>query len=298
MPNRLLSDDIINAIDKLQENQQAKNNRKKKEPEEDHYIPISRIIRPEWHYSDISREFENIDINWYTLEKFRLIFNMAENLASVNIEVYLGSDFEMSSAAWYQPYHYLPRMVWGIHIRYDSWLRIAAKLYRTCHPLIAKDVDAVKAAFLYLFYHALFHYITENASSVLEIISGNPNLYTNYQFNIYSKLFNSSSCLEESLANSYLFEKAEQCHIDKQYLREELSNQAKGYKQFINYLGSNFLNGSRRLISQIQKGSPNPSADEPLEQIMDISNPMDYDHGHRVPIWLRLKAKPLHEFRL
>src|SRR5215216_6237566 len=291
MPNQLVSDDIINAIDKLQERQQKKYNRNREEPEEAHCIPIARIIRPEWHYSEISREFENIDINWYNLEKFGLIRNIAENLDNVNIEVYIGSEFEMSSAAWYQPYHYLPRTAWGIHIRYDSWLRIAAKLYHNCHSLISKGVDSVKAAFLYLFNHALFHYITENASSMLEIASDNPNLYTNYQFNIYSKLFNSSDCIEETLANSYLFEKAEQCHIDKQYLKEELSNQTKGYKQFVNYLGSNFLNGSRRLISQIQNGVPNPASEEPLEQIMDISNPMDYAHGHRVPIWLRRKAK-------
>jgi hypothetical protein len=297
MLSQLLSEDIINAIDTLQEHLQTKYNRKKEEPGE-HYIPISRIIRPEWHYSEISREFENVDINWYNLENFQFIRSMAENLDNVNVEVYVGSEFEMSSAAWYQPYHYLPRTAWGIHIRYDSWLRIAAKLYRSCHSLISRSVDSVKAAFLYLFNHALFHYITENASSVLEILSGNPSLYTNYQFNLYSKLFNSTDCLEETLANSYLFEKAEQCHIDKQYLREELSSQAKGYKQFVNYLGSNFRNGSRRLISQIQKGLTNPPFDDPLEQILDISNPMDYAHGHRVPIWLRLKAKPVHQFKL
>lgn len=296
MANRLVSDDIINAIDKLQERHLKKYNRDSEESEKNRY-PIARVIRPEWHYSEITREFENIDVNWDNLEKFELTRNMAKSLDDVNIEISVGSEFEKSSSVWYQPYHYFPRTTWGIHIRYDSWLRIAAKLYRNCHYLIFRDIDSVKAGFLYLFYHAIFHYVIENASSIIEIVSDNPNTYTNYQFNIYARLFNSSDCLEETLANSYLFQKAEHCHIDKQYLKEDLSTQGKGYAQFVNYLGSNFLNGSRRLISQIQTGMPNPSSDEPLEQLMDIYNPMDYAHGHRIPIWLRRKAKPVYGFK-
>jgi hypothetical protein len=292
----LVSDDIINAIDILQEHHRKKYNRNNEEAEKKSY-PIARIIRPEWHRSEISREFENVDINWHNLERFELIHNMAESLDNVNTTGNTGDEFEMSSSVWYQPYHYLPRTTWGIHIRYDSWLRIAAKLYHNCHPLISKGIDSVKAALLYLYFHTLFHYITENASSMIEIISDNPNTYTDYQFNVYARLFNSSDCLEETLANSYLFQKAEQCHIDESYLKEELSSHGKGYREFVNYLGSNFLNGSRRMISQIWKGTTNIPSDEPLEQIMDISNPMDYAHDHRVPVWLRRKAKPVYGFK-
>ena len=208
MADQLVSDDMINAIDRLHKRQHQKCNRNKQELEKCRY-PIASMIQPEWHYSEISREFQNIDINWDNLEKFELTRNMAKSLDDVNSEIFLGGEFERSSSVWYQPYHYLPRTTWGIHIRFDSWLRITAKLYRNCHYLISRDIDSVKAGFLYLFYHALFHYVIENASSIIEIVSDNPNTYTNYQFNIYVRLFNSSDCLEETLAHHYLFQKRE-----------------------------------------------------------------------------------------
>ena len=81
---------------------------------------------------------------------------MAEGLDNVNTEVITGDEFEMGSSVWYQPYHYLPRTTWGIHIRYDSWLRIAARLYRNYQPLISKGIDSVKASFC--FSYIIMHY--------------------------------------------------------------------------------------------------------------------------------------------
>jgi hypothetical protein len=130
----------------------------------------------------------------------------------------------------------------------------------------------------------------------MEILSGKPNIYTRYSWKIYAEVFNSSECLEESLANKYLFGSANTCNIDKDYLKQELLKQGHGYRDFVAYLDERkFRNGIRRLISQIQNGILNPSSDEPLEQIMDISNPIDYYYDHRVPIWVHQRAKPVHQ---
>ena len=72
----------------------------------------------------------------------------------------------------------------------------------------------------------------------------------------------------------------------------------KGTENLLIILDQIFLIDIRRMISQIRKGMTDMSSAEPLEQIMDISNPMDYAHGHSVPIWVRRKAKPVHELKL
>jgi hypothetical protein len=289
-----ISHDIINAIDRLQKDPPKNVNANRQDGLRD---PIIGIITPEWYYSDSFRIFEDIDINWNSFDKVGFIYNMSKNLHKIDHEnLNRRGEFERSFSSWYQSYHYLPRKNWGIHIRFDSWMRIAAKFNRNCPSLISKCLDSVKAAFLYFFTHELFHYITENASSIMEIVSGKPDIYTRYSYKIYAERFNSSECLEESLANRYLFESADRYHIDKDYLKEELLKQGDGYRDFVAYLDERqFRNGIRRLMSQIQKGILNPSSDEPLEQIMDISNPIDYSHYHSVPVWIHQRAKPIHQ---
>jgi hypothetical protein len=148
---------------------------------------------------------------------------------------------------------------------------MAAKLNATCPSLIHRELDSVKAAFLYLLHHLFFHYLIENATSIVEMISGNQYVYTKYILDIYSEVFNSSSCLEEALTNRYLLEKSDECHIDNPYLTNEILMQGNGYHDILYYAGHNFKLGIRRLISQIEGGSINPFSDKPLDT-----------HSHRV----------------
>ena len=45
---------------------------------------------------------------------------------------------------------------------------------------------------------------------------------------------------------------------------------------------------------QIKNGHINPPVDEPLENIVNISNLAVYCRDHRISIWLHYKPKPLH----
>ena len=292
---RHISDEMINAIDILYMHQQKKENLKNS------HNPVSELITPEWHYSDSFRVFDSIQISWNNLEKeASLIQSIAEKIDKIRISdnVVGVGEFEKSFCSWYQPYHYLPREKWGIHIRYDSWIGIAAVFYRNCNSsllLAHTSLDFVKSAFLYLFVHELFHYIVENAASIVEIVSGKPHIYTKYYNDVYSNVFNSSNCIEEALSNRYLFGWAEECHIKGDFLKKELLNQGPGYNNFIQYVDSNFFKGNRILVSQIRYGSLNPPLHDPLEQIIDISNPIEYCSVHNVPIWLHRRPKPVYE---
>jgi len=184
--------------------------------------PVSELITPEWHYSDSSQVLDNTQINW-------------ENLV----------EFERSFCSWYQSYHYLPREKWGMHLRYDSRMRIAALFYHNCQSVQGRKIDSIKSAFLYLYVHDLFHNIVENAASVMELLLGKSHVYTKYYSNVYSNVFNSPNCIEEALSNGYLFLWAEECHIDRYFLNDELLKQGPGYRNFVQYTGSNFSKGNR-----------------------------------------------------
>jgi hypothetical protein len=279
--------DIINAIDTLYEHTSENLNS---------YNPVSELITPEWHYSDSLQILDNIQINWDNLGEFDLIKTMIGSLEKATIpDAIVGAEFERSFCSWYQPYHYLPRQKWGVHLRYDSWMRVAALFYHSCPSIQGRKLDSIKSAFLYLYVHELFHNIVENAVSVMEIVSGKSHIYTKYYSNIYSIAFNSSNCVEEALSNGYLFLWAEECHIDRNFLKDELLKQGPGYHNFIQYSGSNFSKGNRILLSQIRHGHLSPTTYDPIEQLIDISDPIQYSSIHNIPIWLHRKPKPVYE---
>lgn len=271
---------------------------KKKQNLENSHNPVSELITPEWHYSASSRIFDSFELKWDNLEGATLIQSMAKDVDKTKIpDNVVGMGFEKSFCSWYQPYHYLPREKWGIHIRYDSWMRISSLFYHDI-PSLVQSQDSVKSAFLYLFVHELFHFIVENAASIIELVSGKPNIYTTYYTDVYSNVFNSSNCIEETLSNRYLFGWAEECHIEPDYLKEKLLSQGPGYNNFIQYDGSNFFEGNRILVSQIRYASLNPPLYDPVEQIVNISNPIEYCSVYCVPVWLHYKPKPVYESRV
>jgi hypothetical protein len=280
--------DLISEITRLQLNIGLVNEKNERNP-------IVGIITPEWYYADSSAIFYDMDIVWDNLERVDLIKNIGDSLNESRFNN-LGNDgFEASFCSWYQPYHYTPRIKWGIHIRYSSWLGIAARFNQDCPNLLSNPMGSVKAAFLYLFMHSVFHYIIECAASTLEIILQDPYIYTNYQSAVYEDVFNSHKCLEESLANAYLLARSDVCHIERDYLKDVLLKQGPGYNDFLKYAESKFNDGIRRLISQIRSGKLNPPLDLPIEQITNISSSVDYPHNHNIPIWLHKRAIALHD---
>jgi hypothetical protein len=281
--------DIISAITRLQLNSG------KVSEEVDQSNAIVRIITPEWYYSDSLSIFNDIDIVWDNLERVDLIQNIADGLKEIRLNGAGNDGFEASFCSWYQSYHYTPRIKWGIHIRYWSWVNIAAHFNQNCPNLVSNPIASVKAAFFYLFVHSVFHYVVESAASVLEIILQDPYIYSNYHSSIYEDVFNSHDCLEESLANAYLFARSDVCHIETGYLKEMLLKQGPGYSDFLKYIEPKFNDGTRRLISQIRTGKLHPPFDLPVEQIMNISSSVDFPHNHKVPIWLHKRAIPLHD---
>jgi hypothetical protein len=280
--------DIINAVDLLY----TPDNQKM-----DSHNPVSELITPEWHYSDSFQILDNIQISWDNLGEFGLIKAMTDSLEKAKIpgDTIAGTEFERSICSWYQPYHYLPRQKWGVHLRYDSWMRVAALFYHSCPSTVARKLDSIKSAFLYLYAHELFHNIVENAASVMEIVlSDKSHIYRKYYSNVYSEVFNSSNCIEEALSNGYLFLWAKECHMDRDFLKGQLLKQGPGYHNFIQYIDSNFSKGNRILLSQIRHGDLNPTTYHPIEQLLDISDPVRYSSIYNVPIWLHRKPKPVH----
>jgi hypothetical protein len=255
---------------------------------------LAGIITPEWYYSESDIIFDNIDIGWDNLARTELVEMAAAELQTFDFDNIRLEEFERSFSSWYQPYHFLPRTKWGIHIRYSSVKNIAAHFCRSCPTLKGDEVDSTRAAFLYVYIHQLFHHITENASSLMEIIAGKQTIYERYYSDVYVKSFNSNECIEESLANRFLVEWTNECHSEKEFLKKELLRQADGYKYFMTYINADFRKGKRRLLSQIKDGRLSPTTDEPLENILAIPNLVNFTQKGEIPIWLHHKPKPLY----
>jgi hypothetical protein len=280
------SEEVINAIDRLY--RQTNHDLGSKNP-------ISELISPEWHYSESIRILDNTKINWENLAKDDLIRRMADSLEEGKFSgAAVGVEFERSFCSWYQPYHYLPRQKWGMHLRDISWMKMAEFLYHECPSKSGRKLDCVSSAFFYFYFHDLFHNIVENATSAMEILLGKGNIYKRYYSDVYSSVFNSSNCLEEALSNSYLYLWAEECHLDRDLLREELLKQGPGYHDFIQYVDSNFSKGNRILISQIRHGNLHSITHDPIEQLINFSHPIHYSSIYNMPVWLHHKARPLH----
>jgi hypothetical protein len=282
----MLTDDLIHSLDQLKNNGKV--------TPDIYQDPVKSIITPEWYDSNGYSAFNDVNLNWNDLEKDPLICDMAHMIEENDTDKNLRMGFESDFCSWYQPYHFLPRVNWGIHIRYSSLLSIAARFNLKCHNIKSKPIDCVKASFFYLYLHEIFHYLVENSSTVIEIILGKETLYRNYLSNVYAKLFNTFDCLEETLANCYLFERCELYGIDKAFLKAELLRQNPGYSNFLTYGEPNFGRGIRRLVSQIKSTTAKPPISLPIENILDIVTPVDKSHGHLIPIWLHKRPKPLH----
>jgi hypothetical protein len=256
---------------------------------------LSEIITPEWYYSDSKRIFENLTISWESLLESDLINNI-----SLDVKLFTISRrdiiFEKSFCTWYQPYHLLPQTRWGIHIRFSSWMKFTSQLNTEDPNLKSKLNNSVVASFLYVYLHGIFHYIIENVISTIELSTKNPIFYNDYYMNNYLQTFNTLECLEESLANAYLYENASECHIDQEYLQSVLVNQGSAYANFLNYTATNFLKGCMKLIFQIKDKHNKDLSNynfKDLEHFFDLKSSNSI-LKNQIPIWLHHKPKPIH----
>jgi hypothetical protein len=270
--------DLINKIDRLQ-NQSRSTFEKYKNP-------LLGLIRARWYLSDSFRLFGDADINWENCAKIDLVSDMVEKIQEFDISVTTGSAFEKSVCSWYQPYHYTPRTNWGIHIRYRCWGTLSKQFNKECPNLIENPWDSVKASFFYFYIHGTFHHLIENVVSNVEIEHGDPFLYNNYLSYTFLEHFNTRKCLEESLANSYLFGRSTLCHIDKGYLKYELLNQGEGYDGFINYVDLKFSYGLQKLLSDILKEYFVPSFNSKMTDNPKLSEFFKFSYVQNVPIWI------------
>ena len=85
-----------------------------------------------------------------------------------------------------------------------------------------------RAAFLYLFTHELFHYIVDNACSVMEIVTKDPHIYKKYSKNVYAKVSITLSNALRKLLRIDIYRKMRSIHIHENYLFHALKNQSGG----------------------------------------------------------------------
>jgi len=274
----MIVQDLISRIEKLQ-NQYKSTFEKYKNP-------LLGLITSRWYFSDSFRLFLDTDVNWDNCGKVDLVSDMAKKLQEFDISTTTGSAFEKSVCSWYQPYHYTPRTNWGVHIRYRCWGILSARFNKECPNLIENPLDSVKASFFYFYIHGLCHHIIENVVSNVEIEHGDPLLYSNYLSYTYSEDFNTTGCLEESLANSYLFERSILCHIDQDYLKHELLSQGEGYNGFINYVDSKFSYGLQKLISQIVKEYFDPHSKSKITKTLELAGFFNFSYIQNIPVWI------------
>jgi len=284
MSDGFISDDLINAIENLEK---LRSNHAITTSQDHH--PIISIVRPEWYLSESTRILDDIDITWESLN-FDRRNDLINDINNVDTDS-LKDLFERTSSVWYQSYHFNPRSQWGIHIRYDSWLRTAKRfmLHISSFPFLSGFADSLKFGFIYLYNHALFHYLVENAASIIEIVSNKPNLYSCYYKKIYLSHVFSDDCLEEILANQYLIYKFK---LFNKNLSDILRIQNK-MTHNVEISELDFNTNIRELLLQIKDCMVNPISTDPIEQIIGISSPIDRDHRHRIPIWLHKGAMPL-----
>ena len=174
--------------------------------------------------------------------------------------------------AWYRPFHMEPFEKWGITILDQGIWYIARYLADemfNVHPTEDETSDCVDIATDFLYYHELFHFKVELATTMAELNSNNP-FYKRYWFNGFnseSETIRGKSPLEEALANSFARNKAleEVPTKNRSQVRKALDSfiksQPDGYKDGHLVRGpKTFRSGVEELICKLVD-IPNPIFD-------------------------------------
>lgn len=246
------------------------------------YNPIIGLITPEWHLSSSFKISYNEFYDIFKDKYFR------QNLKQLDKYNYEDEDdaFEMTLSSWYIPFHYKPRDKWGIHLRLDKVIGMIKKFNNRKYSFKSTE-QIIQASTLYFILHEIFHYIVEYNTTLIEIMNKNPLLYKQYLISIYETKFLTDDCLEESIANAYLYAQWRELKLPENTLFELLSQQPKSYRNFIKYIGKNFYSGLTNLISHIS----NSNTFNNTMIIIDSNNIKCHD----IPLWIHFIPRPLHD---
>jgi hypothetical protein len=179
--------------------------------------------------------------------------------------------------AWYKPIHFFGHD-WGIYIREQCILMISKEIARfvdwtafrrstapisSSPPFIARQL--LRSAFYVFYLHEHFHHKVESLGFRF-LISTKSDRYRPYKLNVYSRVFNTSGCTEETLANADSYRRLSEPRYSKRidenirrglrrFLKESFKWAPPGYAQALNSLSrSSYRNRLQRLQSQILEG--------------------------------------------
>jgi hypothetical protein len=269
-----LTHDLIKSFDNLNSNMEINSV---------YYNPIIGLITPEWHFSNSFKIYFNEFNDIFKDQYFRQNIN--------NLNKYKEDEeddaFEMTLSSWYIPFHYKPRDKWGIHLRIDKLIGMMKKFNNIDHFFESSE-QIIQASTLYFILHEIFHYIVEYNATLIEITNQNPLLYKQYLISIYeTKFLTADDCIEESIANAYLYSQWRQLNFPENILFELLSKQPKSYKNFVNYIGKNFQHGIKKLIAQLSNSNTFKNT-----MIIIDSNTIKF---HEIPLWIHFFPLPLNK---
>lgn len=177
--------------------------------------------------------------------------------------------------AWYCPIHFFGHG-WGIYIRESCILSQALDIatfvdwqaVHVPHREIARHL--LRSAFYVFFLHEQFHHKVESLGLRL-LISTASDRYRPYKTNVYRRTFNTSDCIEESLANAESYRRLNEPRYTRRvdpairaglrrYLKWSIPQQPPGYREGVNFLSeAPYRDGLYGLQSQMLDGRIPPS---------------------------------------
>ena len=176
--------------------------------------------------------------------------------------------------AWYCPIHFFGHG-WGIYIREQCILEAAldiASFVNWRSVKLRKGTIAnhlLRSAFYIFFLHEQFHHKVESFGLRLLVATGTDR-YRPYKKNVYRRVFGTSGCLEESLANAESYRRLTEDRYSKRvdpiiragvrdYLKASMAIQPSGYREGLKHLTeSTFKKGLHHLQSSILEGAQQP----------------------------------------
>ena len=88
---------------------------------------VSELITPEWYFSESNQIFEKIQITWDSILNSSVIQDISRNSTRYDA-IQRDFIFEKSFCMWYQPFHFIPRTKWGIHLRFSQRMKLSSYL--------------------------------------------------------------------------------------------------------------------------------------------------------------------------
>lgn len=158
--------------------------------------------------------------------------------------------------AYYLPYHFYGKKVWGIYLRATGILELAASIKGSV--VSRGDDDAVRASTRVLFNHEFFHCHTEAAATRAEVVVRDA---------VYRHYFHDRHAAEreEAMANAAAYRLLEKSFpVFAKAVREWMIRQGPGYRRFGDYGASkDFHKGKRQCSQHIVRFVPS-RFDDPL----------------------------------